>query len=624
MASTYSAYKIELITTGEQPGTWGTTTNNNFQYAIEQAIGGYATQALTTTSTTLSLTDTNALQNARALFLRFTGTPGSGATVVLPTIQKLYFIKNSITTYDLIVKTSTATTITVPNGKTACIYVDGTDVVGTSDYLPSLTTTTITASGTATIGGDFSVGSSVTTSGTYTQAGTTTITITSNGHGFSNGQRLYLDFTTGTAPDGVYAITYIDANTFSVTSSVSATTSGNVSITRYLNTTTIQTPLSLFGSSGTDGQVLISQGANIPPVWSTVTSVAGNWTVGGNFAVTGTSTFTGAATFNGNTTLGSTTTGSGTYTKTTTTFTVSGTGFTFSGGDYVYIVTSGGDVPTGFYTIATSPAPTSTSFQVDLVSSGTTGGTVTSITKYNNTATLQAPLSSFGSVGTSGYLLASQGAGAPPQWVNGVSSITNTNTKLSVNSSGNFTSVIPSGSTLLPAFFPRAWVNFDGATTANVSGTYSQSGTTVTVTITGHGLIAGNVIYASISSGDATSGTYTVLSVTDANTFTYTAGDSQSTSGDITLLRRVIRGSGNVGSVTFGNVTGLFYVNFSTAMPDANYCVSISGSALSPATGADIIGALAAAPTTGAVGITYENKASGSATPGYGFVTIIR
>jgi hypothetical protein len=50
MASTYSQYKIELIGTGEQAGTWGTTTNSNFGSAtpgtyqgFEQAIGGKAT-----------------------------------------------------------------------------------------------------------------------------------------------------------------------------------------------------------------------------------------------------------------------------------------------------------------------------------------------------------------------------------------------------------------------------------------------------------------------------------------------------------------------------------------------------------------------------------------------------
>jgi hypothetical protein len=50
MASTYSQYKLELIGTGEQAGTWGTTTNSNFGSAtpgtyqgFEQAIGGKPT-----------------------------------------------------------------------------------------------------------------------------------------------------------------------------------------------------------------------------------------------------------------------------------------------------------------------------------------------------------------------------------------------------------------------------------------------------------------------------------------------------------------------------------------------------------------------------------------------------
>jgi len=434
MASTWSNYKIELIATGEQPGTWGDTTNNNFQFAIEQAIGGYATQALTTTSTTLNLTDTNALQNARALFLQFTGSPGAGATVVLPSIQKLYFIKNAITTYDLIVKTSTATTITVPNGKTACIYVNGTDVVGTSDWLPSLTTTTITASGTATLGGNLSVGGTSTgsTYSTYTKT-STTITVNGTGFPFSGADTVYISLTGGDAPSGVYTIDTSPAPTATAFTATPAfgsfptgTTGGTVnSVTRYNNTTTIQTPFSSFGSVGTAGQVLVSQGAGIPPTWSTVTSVAGNWTVGGNLAVTGTSTFTGAATFNGDTTVGSTTVNSGSSTMTTSagvSFTITGTSgnvYSLAAADVVYIVTVGGSVPTGFYTIAsvTGTSPNVTAFTCNYSPATASAGTVTSVTKYNNTATLQAPLSSFGSVGTSGFVLTSQGTGAPPQWI---------------------------------------------------------------------------------------------------------------------------------------------------------------------------------------------------------------
>jgi hypothetical protein len=76
MASTYSQYKIELIGTGEQAGTWGTTTNSNFGSAtpgtyrgFEQAIGGRADVTMSGT-TTLSLTNSNAAQDARAYVLK--------------------------------------------------------------------------------------------------------------------------------------------------------------------------------------------------------------------------------------------------------------------------------------------------------------------------------------------------------------------------------------------------------------------------------------------------------------------------------------------------------------------------------------------------------------------------
>ena len=53
MASTFSTrLKIELIGDGEQAGSWGTTTNNNFNQSIEQAIAGVLTVATTGTGTT--------------------------------------------------------------------------------------------------------------------------------------------------------------------------------------------------------------------------------------------------------------------------------------------------------------------------------------------------------------------------------------------------------------------------------------------------------------------------------------------------------------------------------------------------------------------------------------------
>jgi hypothetical protein len=101
MASTYSQYKIELVGTGEQAGTWGTTTNNNFGSAtpgtyqgFEQAIGGKATIDLSAGGTiALTLTNSNAAQNARALFFDLGGSPAGAVTLQVPAIQKSYIVK---------------------------------------------------------------------------------------------------------------------------------------------------------------------------------------------------------------------------------------------------------------------------------------------------------------------------------------------------------------------------------------------------------------------------------------------------------------------------------------------------------------------------------------------------
>jgi hypothetical protein len=124
----------------------------------------------------------------------------------------------------------------------------------------------------------------------------------------------------------------------------------------------------------------------------------------------------------------------------------------------------------------------------------------------------------------------------------------------------------------LVAYATRAWVNFDGTTAANVSGTYSQSGFTVTVTVANHGHKVGHVVQSDITSGTGVDGTYTVTAVTDANTFTYTAGTSLTTSGNITLNRRAIRASGNVANVAYV-AAGDYIINKINAMPDTNYLV---------------------------------------------------
>jgi hypothetical protein len=122
------------------------------------------------------------------------------------------------------------------------------------------------------------------------------------------------------------------------------------------------------------------------------------------------------------------------------------------------------------------------------------------------------------------------------------------------------------------AYGCRAWVNFAGnSNSANLTGTYSQTGTTVTVTITNHGYITGNSAYLDFTSGTAVDGVYTVT-VVNANTFEVTQA-SRTTSGNVTDRRNPIRGSGNITSIA-DEGTGAYAVNFTTAMPDENYAIA--------------------------------------------------
>ena len=146
MASTYSALKIELIATGEQAGTWGTTTNTNLGTAIEQAIVGKADITLTTTSETLTLSNTNALQDARALYLNLSGTPGGATTLNVPAIEKNYIVKNG-SDQTVTIKVSGQTGVSIPAGKTVLVYNNSTDVVTAIDYIPALTTPSATITG---------------------------------------------------------------------------------------------------------------------------------------------------------------------------------------------------------------------------------------------------------------------------------------------------------------------------------------------------------------------------------------------------------------------------------------------------------------------------------------------
>jgi len=131
MASTYSDLKIELIGTGEQAGTWGSTTNTNLGTALEEAIVGSADVAFSSSDVTLTLADNNGSQTARHLRLNLTGTSGGARNLILGSgcqIDKPYIIANGLAD-TVTVKNTTGTGVAVPAGKSMWVYNNGTNVV---------------------------------------------------------------------------------------------------------------------------------------------------------------------------------------------------------------------------------------------------------------------------------------------------------------------------------------------------------------------------------------------------------------------------------------------------------------------------------------------------------------
>jgi hypothetical protein len=146
MASTYtSELRIEKIATGEQSGTWGTTTNT--QYDLwEAAISGTSTVAFASDGNDTLGTANGSDDEARHMFIDLTGGSTLTATreMVVPTSSKLYFVRNNTTgSQSVTIKTTAGTGITVGNGEYMALYCDGTNVIDAFDAV-NLSRATIT------------------------------------------------------------------------------------------------------------------------------------------------------------------------------------------------------------------------------------------------------------------------------------------------------------------------------------------------------------------------------------------------------------------------------------------------------------------------------------------------
>jgi hypothetical protein len=137
MASTFSDLGIELMSTGENAGTWGDKTNTNLQI-VEKAIAGYVEKSIAggAQTTALSITDGTTTESdsiARHAVIKLTGSITGNQIVTVPdSIEKVYIITNGTSgAYTVQFKTASGTGITfgVSEKTTRLVYSDGTNLV---------------------------------------------------------------------------------------------------------------------------------------------------------------------------------------------------------------------------------------------------------------------------------------------------------------------------------------------------------------------------------------------------------------------------------------------------------------------------------------------------------------
>jgi hypothetical protein len=127
MATYVNDLRLKEITTGDESGTWGTSTNTNLELIAEAF--SYGTEAITTNADTHSTVIADgATDPGRSLYLKYTGTLDSACTITITpnTVSKLWFIENATSgSQNIIISQGSGANVTIPAGDVKAIYSDG-------------------------------------------------------------------------------------------------------------------------------------------------------------------------------------------------------------------------------------------------------------------------------------------------------------------------------------------------------------------------------------------------------------------------------------------------------------------------------------------------------------------
>tara|TARA_R100001440_G_scaffold16842_1_gene28464 strand:+ start:475 stop:1218 length:744 start_codon:yes stop_codon:yes gene_type:complete len=173
MASTYTVNSgIEKPGSGEQSGTWGTTTNTNFDI-IDRVLNGVGTLTLTGTTTTLTTSD-GALSDGHYKVLVLGGSPsGTNTVTISPNDQSKMYLVNNTTNQSVVFTQGSGGNVTIPASTSKWIYADGAGSGAQVRVLPN----EVVEDSSPQLGGNLDLNSNdITGTGDINTTGTLTVT----------------------------------------------------------------------------------------------------------------------------------------------------------------------------------------------------------------------------------------------------------------------------------------------------------------------------------------------------------------------------------------------------------------------------------------------------------------
>jgi hypothetical protein len=179
MATYVNNLRLKEITTGDEDGTWGTSTNTNLEL-IGEALGYNTQDCFATDANATTTVADGATDPARAFYFKVTSSATLTATRTLTiapnTVSRVMFIENATTgSQSIEISQGSGANVTIPTGEAKVVYLDGagaTAAVVDALNLVDIGDGTVTSvGGTGTVNGITLTGT-VTSSGNLTLGGT--------------------------------------------------------------------------------------------------------------------------------------------------------------------------------------------------------------------------------------------------------------------------------------------------------------------------------------------------------------------------------------------------------------------------------------------------------------------